>query len=100
MLKLIVSVCIGDKLLFHYLLYSEYLAEKKHLGGLLILLPTKLSVKNGEGNNDDKGQLKSVLAELEKLLVHEEVPVSYTIFRHSCLYLLLGIYMFSYLFNS
>ncbi|PUZ49732.1 hypothetical protein GQ55_6G002500 [Panicum hallii var. hallii] len=52
----------------------EYLAEKKHLGGLLILLPTKLSDKDGAGNNIDKGQVKSVLAELEKLLVHEEVP--------------------------
>lgn len=50
------------------------MAEKKHLGGLLILLPTNLSAKNGEENNDDKGQPKRVLAELEKLLVHEEVP--------------------------
>jgi hypothetical protein len=56
--------------------YSEYLAEKKHLGGLLILLPTNLGAKNAEGNNDDVGQPKSVLAELEKLLVHAEVPVS------------------------
>ncbi|XP_062191677.1 uncharacterized protein LOC133895398 [Phragmites australis] len=52
----------------------EYLAEKKHLGGLLILLPTKLSSKAGAGSNDGKGQVKGVLAELEKLLVHEEVP--------------------------
>jgi len=43
---------------------------------LLILLPTKLSDKDGAGNNVDKGQVKGVLAELEKLLVHEEVPVS------------------------
>jgi hypothetical protein len=53
--------------------YSEYLAEKKHLGGLLILLPTK----DVAGNNDDKVNVKSVLAELEKLLLHEEVPVSH-----------------------
>uniref|UniRef100_A0ACD5ZRP7 Uncharacterized protein n=1 Tax=Avena sativa TaxID=4498 RepID=A0ACD5ZRP7_AVESA len=52
----------------------EYLAEKKHLGGLLILLPTNLASKNAEGSNDDKGQPKSVLAELEKLLLHQEVP--------------------------
>ncbi|EMS68245.1 Nicalin-1 [Triticum urartu] len=54
--------------------YSEYLAEKKHLGGLLILLPRNISAKNVEGNNDDKGEPKNVLAELEKLLMHEEVP--------------------------
>uniref|UniRef100_A0A453S4U7 Nicalin n=1 Tax=Aegilops tauschii subsp. strangulata TaxID=200361 RepID=A0A453S4U7_AEGTS len=53
---------------------SEYLAEKKHLGGLLILLPRNISAKNVEGNNDDKGEPKNVLAELEKLLMHEEVP--------------------------
>ncbi|KAK3122483.1 hypothetical protein QOZ80_8AG0614270 [Eleusine coracana subsp. coracana] len=52
----------------------EYLAEKKHLGGLLILLPTKLGSKDAAGDNDDKGKVNSVLAELEKLLVHEEVP--------------------------
>uniref|UniRef100_M8BDS8 Nicalin n=1 Tax=Aegilops tauschii TaxID=37682 RepID=M8BDS8_AEGTA len=55
--------------------YSEYLAEKKHLGGLLILLPRNISAKNVEGNNDDKGEPKNVLAELEKLLMHEEVPL-------------------------
>jgi hypothetical protein len=43
---------------------------------LLILLPTNLGAKNGDVNGDDKGQPKSVLAELEKLLVHAEVPVS------------------------
>ncbi|CAL5004640.1 unnamed protein product [Urochloa decumbens] len=48
----------------------DYLAEKKHLGGLLILLPTKL----GDKDDMDKGQVKGVLAEIEKLLVHEEVP--------------------------
>ncbi|CAL5009231.1 unnamed protein product [Urochloa decumbens] len=48
----------------------EYLAEKKHLGGLLILLPTKL----GDKDDVDKGQVKGVLAEIEKLLVHKEVP--------------------------
>lgn len=70
--------------------YSEYLAEKKHLGGLLILLPRNISAKNGEGNNDDKGEPKNVLSELEKLLMHEEVPVSYKFLRQLCLYLCLG----------
>ncbi|OEL27869.1 Nicalin [Dichanthelium oligosanthes] len=53
---------------------TEYLVEKKHLGGLLILLPTNLSGKDAAGNDVDKGQVKGVVAELERLLVHQEVP--------------------------
>lgn len=53
--------------------YSDYLADKKYLGGLLILLPEKL---NHEPNNEDKGQVKASLAELEQLLLHQQVPVS------------------------
>ncbi|AQK58015.1 hypothetical protein ZEAMMB73_Zm00001d052758 [Zea mays] len=49
----------------------EYLVEKKQLGGLLILLPTNQGDKDSA---DDKGQVKGVLTELEKLLVHEQVP--------------------------
>lgn len=49
----------------------EYLVEKKQLGGLLILLPTNRGDKDSA---DDKGQVKGVLTELEKLLVHEQVP--------------------------
>ena len=78
--------------------YSEYLSEKKHLGGLLILLPRNISTKNVEGNNDDKGEPKNVLAELEKLLMHEEVPVSYKSLRQLFLSLLV-IYMFHYLYS-
>ncbi|KAF0925305.1 hypothetical protein E2562_016004 [Oryza meyeriana var. granulata] len=52
----------------------EYLAEKKHLGGLLILLPKKINDEDATANNEGKGQLKDSLAELEKLLLHEEVP--------------------------
>ncbi|XP_006659731.2 nicalin [Oryza brachyantha] len=52
----------------------EYLAEKKHLGGLLILLPKKLNDEDASANSEGKGQVKSSLAELEKLLLHEEVP--------------------------
>jgi hypothetical protein len=44
---------------------------------LLILLPTKIGRKDVAGNNDDQVKAKSALAELEKLLVHEEVPVSH-----------------------
>ncbi|KAF0899554.1 hypothetical protein E2562_020760 [Oryza meyeriana var. granulata] len=52
----------------------EYLVEKKHLGGLLILLPKKLNDEDTVANNEGKGQVKGSLAELEKLLLHEEVP--------------------------
>ncbi|KAL5229582.1 hypothetical protein ABZP36_028358 [Zizania latifolia] len=52
----------------------EYLVQKKHLGGLLILLPEKFNDKDAAANNDGNGQLKGALAELEKLLLHEEVP--------------------------
>jgi hypothetical protein len=55
--------------------FSEYLVEKKQLGGLLILLPTNQGDKDSA---DDKGQVKGVLTELEKLLVHEQVPVSHS----------------------
>ena len=55
--------------------FSEYLVEKKHLGGLLILLPTNRGDKESA---DDKGKVKGVLTELEKLLVHEQVPVSHS----------------------
>jgi hypothetical protein len=44
---------------------------------LLILLPTKIGRKDVAGNNDDQVKAKSALAELENLLVHEEVPVSH-----------------------
>ncbi|KAG8086592.1 hypothetical protein GUJ93_ZPchr0010g11313 [Zizania palustris] len=52
----------------------EYLVQKKHLGALLILLPEKFNDKDAAANNDGNGQLKGALAELEKLLLHEEVP--------------------------
>lgn len=56
--------------------FSEYLVEKKHLGGLLILLPTN---RGGDKESaDDKGKVKGVLTELEKLVVHEQVPVSHS----------------------
>lgn len=56
--------------------FSEYLVEKKHLGGLLILLPTN---RGGDKETaDDKGKVKGALTELEKLLVHEQVPVSHS----------------------
>jgi hypothetical protein len=49
------------------------------LGGLVILLPQKLSSKFGDfGKNVDLSQVKIVLNELEDLLVHAELPVGLT----------------------
>jgi hypothetical protein len=50
------------------------------LGGLVILLPQKLSSKFGDfGKNMDLSKVKSVLNELEDLFVHAELPVSLTL---------------------
>ncbi|KAJ3681543.1 hypothetical protein LUZ60_016032 [Juncus effusus] len=53
----------------------DYIANKKPLGGLLLLLPQKLSSKLGSfGKDTDLGLVKNVLNELEKLLLHSELP--------------------------
>ncbi|KAG4183244.1 hypothetical protein ERO13_A09G097000v2 [Gossypium hirsutum] len=53
----------------------EYINQKKPLGGLLVLLPEVLSFKTG-GNNQvhEKEKMKNLLAELERLLIHSNIP--------------------------
>ncbi|KAL4296194.1 hypothetical protein GQ457_12G027300 [Hibiscus cannabinus] len=53
----------------------EYITQKKPLGGLLFLLPEVLSFKHG-GNKQvhEKEKMKKLLAELERLLVHSNIP--------------------------
>ncbi|KAG4198345.1 hypothetical protein ERO13_A05G079600v2 [Gossypium hirsutum] len=53
----------------------EYINQKKPLGGLLFLLPDIFSFENG-GNKQvhEKEQLKNLLAELEQLLIHANIP--------------------------
>ncbi|XP_022728892.1 nicalin-1-like isoform X2 [Durio zibethinus] len=53
----------------------EYINQKKPLGGLLFLLPQVFSFENG-GNKQihEKEKLKNVLAELEQLLIHANIP--------------------------
>ncbi|KAA3455470.1 nicalin-1-like [Gossypium australe] len=53
----------------------EYINQKKPLGGLLVLLPEVLSFKTG-GNKQvhEKEKMKNLLAELERLLVHSNIP--------------------------
>nr|CAD1817922.1 unnamed protein product [Ananas comosus var. bracteatus] len=53
----------------------DYIANKRPLGGLLLLLPQKISDKlGGEQKNDDSGLVKKILVELEQLLIHAEIP--------------------------
>ncbi|KAB2028189.1 hypothetical protein ERO13_D05G082500v2 [Gossypium hirsutum] len=53
----------------------EYINQKKPLGGLLFLLPDIFSFENG-GNKQvhEKEKLKNLLAELEQLLIHANIP--------------------------
>ncbi|XP_021278833.1 nicalin-1 [Herrania umbratica] len=53
----------------------EYIFQKKPLGGLLFLLPEVFSFENG-GNKQihEKEKMKNVLAELEQLLIHANIP--------------------------
>ncbi|KAK7404854.1 hypothetical protein VNO78_05864 [Psophocarpus tetragonolobus] len=58
---------------------KEYIAESKPLGGLIFLLPRMFSFENKDGlgsNNQDESKelLKNVLAELEQILIHANIP--------------------------
>ncbi|XP_054811556.1 uncharacterized protein LOC129312832 isoform X2 [Prosopis cineraria] len=58
---------------------KEYIVEKKPLGGLLFLLPKMFSLENKGGmksdhQDDGKEQLKNALAELEQILIHNNLP--------------------------
>ncbi|KAG8495129.1 hypothetical protein CXB51_013257 [Gossypium anomalum] len=53
----------------------EYINQKKPLGGLLFLLPEIFSFENGGKKQvHEKEQLKNLLAELEQLLIHANIP--------------------------
>ncbi|KDP24745.1 hypothetical protein JCGZ_25494 [Jatropha curcas] len=59
---------------------KEYITQRKPLGGLLFLLPQMFNFENrgDTGNNhqihDDKQLMKIVLVELERLLLHANIP--------------------------
>ncbi|WVZ03887.1 hypothetical protein V8G54_024693 [Vigna mungo] len=58
---------------------KEYIAESKPLGGLIFLLPRLFSFENKDGkgsNNRDVSTepLRNVLAELEQILIHANLP--------------------------
>lgn len=67
-------------ILFSYSI-AEYIEEKKPLGGLLLLLPQvfnpqNIDSKDEAGHDSAVGIIKGVLLELERLLVHANIPVS------------------------
>lgn len=58
---------------------KEYIEEKKPLGGLLLLLPQvfnpqNIDSKDEAGHDSAVGIIKGVLLELERLLVHANIP--------------------------
>ena len=61
---------------------TEYISQRKPLGGLLFLLPQMFNLGNREAATEGKYQIrekelmKTVLAELERLLIHANIPVS------------------------
>ncbi|XP_073151580.1 uncharacterized protein [Henckelia pumila] len=60
-------------------LIREYIGQRKPLGGLLLLLPPVFSPQNldsggGAGHDSEKGFVKEVLTELERVLIHANIP--------------------------
>ncbi|XP_073066334.1 uncharacterized protein [Primulina eburnea] len=60
-------------------LIREYIGQRKPLGGLLLLLPSVFSPQNldsgaGAGLDSEKGFMKEVLSELERVLIHANIP--------------------------
>ncbi|KAJ6717187.1 NICALIN [Salix koriyanagi] len=59
---------------------KEYISQRKPLGGLLFLLPQMFNFGNREAATEGKYQIrekelmKTVLAELERLLIHANIP--------------------------
>lgn len=61
-------------------LVKEYISQRKPLGGLLFLLPQMFNFENREAATEskyqirEKGLMKTVLVELERLLIHANIP--------------------------
>ncbi|CAA2981340.1 Transcription factor TCP14 [Olea europaea subsp. europaea] len=56
---------------------KEYIAQKKPLGGLLLLRPAFSPISDSVGGSDQdsaKDLMKEVLVELEQLLIHANIP--------------------------
>lgn len=60
---------------------AEYIVQRQPLGGLLFLLPKMFNLENRDemaSNHQDHGKelVNNVMAELEQLLIHGNIPVS------------------------
>ncbi|XP_044481180.1 nicalin-like isoform X2 [Mangifera indica] len=58
---------------------KEFISQQKTLGGLLFLLPEMFRIENGDvggsrADVNEKGLVKSVFDELERLLIHVKMP--------------------------
>ena len=61
--------------------FAEYISQRQPLGGLLFLLPQMFSFEDKDGGKSahqdhETEPIKNVLAEVEQLLVHSNIPVS------------------------
>lgn len=66
---------------FYCNLIAEYIEQRKPLGGLLLLLPPVFSPQNietGDGADVDSARdpVKEALGEVERVLIHANIPVS------------------------
>lgn len=67
------------RLSFVAILFADYISQKQSLGGLLILLPQTFRPGNVGGGGSvisETEGFRKLLAQLEKLLVHGNIPVS------------------------
>lgn len=57
---------------------ADYISQKQSLGGLLILLPQTFRPGNVGGGSvlSETEGFRKLLAQLEKLLIHGNIPVS------------------------
>ena len=59
---------------------AEYIGQRRPLGGLIFLLPRMFSPENkdsmDEGDQNFGKEMKDILVELERILIHANNPVS------------------------
>lgn len=68
-------------LFFIFPFIAEYIGQGKLLGGLLLLLPPQFSpekVETAVGRDENFDLLRNKVSELERLLIHANIPVRQT----------------------
>ena len=80
---LVEELCFLTVLVYLFIYFgnsvAEYISQRQPLGGLLFLLPPMSSFENKDdigSNHQDHAteQIKNLLAELEQLLLHSNIP--------------------------